>query len=127
MSAEGVILLNYANGAKKAFGECRVGVDPSTLFVSPARTCHADVDDVCVLIGYVGESSLYGTMVRSSGEKDHGDHRVAMRCAGRRGFQLMRSRCRFVTSQALTWTGDHRRWRETSLEVQTTQRPMLFI
>lgn len=83
MTAEGVILIHYANGAKQAVGECRVGVDPSTSFVSPARICRADVDDIRVLIGYAGASSLYGTMVRSSGEEDHGHHRVVMRCAGR--------------------------------------------
>lgn len=79
------ILFHYANGAKRAVGECRVGVDPSISFAAPARICVSEVVDTLVMIGAAGELPLHGTMVRFSAGKDHGHEGEGWVCSEMRG------------------------------------------
>lgn len=79
------ILFHYANGGKRAVGECRVGVYPSISFPAPARICLADVADTRLVIKHEREPPLHGAMVRFSAGKDHGHGEEGWVCYEMRG------------------------------------------
>lgn len=79
------ILFYYANGGKRAVGECRVGVLPSIAFPAPERICLADVADTRLVIRHERERSLHGTMVLFSAGKDHGHGKEDWACYKMRG------------------------------------------
>ncbi|RBQ69023.1 hypothetical protein FVER53590_00356 [Fusarium verticillioides] len=39
------LLLDYANGAQRAIGQCRVGIDPSKAYEEPSWFCYRDIYD----------------------------------------------------------------------------------
>jgi len=76
------ILFDYENGAQRAVGHCRIGVDPFVTYTKPSRIC-SYINDYDL----AGEAPFFAVLIESGSESEseHSHDEEGWACHGMRG------------------------------------------